>query len=335
MANKIPRVAVREQDAQVRATNFEEVCYGYNLEEAQLEASRCLNCKNPRCVVACPVNINIPAFIHHLVEGNLRAASDVILEDSSLPSICGRVCPQETQCEGSCILGIKGEAVAIGKLERFVGDWCLDNDAESVAKATANGGKLQAADTRKIARLEKSTDLALAAHSAAAFADYGRSLFVKEIDDENGILMMYGVGAYMEVYIERDENGYKTTWVKMGPDEQWQESYSVFQVDPFVGQDQLDYSYFSKAAFGFALKGDNAIRFYKEYTQGSIPEDSKLALYAEYYVQEGVLTGMRMEYSADVTQNSGDMTIRSITTGLNKMSCTNYGTTVVESPFAE
>ncbi len=142
MANKIPRVAVREQDAQVRATNFEEVCYGYNLEEAQLEASRCLNCKNPRCVAACPVNINIPAFIHHLVEGNLRAASDVILEDSSLPSICGRVCPQETQCEGSCILGIKGEAVAIGKLERFVGDWCLDNDAESVVKATANGHKV-------------------------------------------------------------------------------------------------------------------------------------------------------------------------------------------------
>ena len=142
MANKIPRVAVREQDAQVRATNFEEVCYGYNLEEAQLEASRCLNCKNPRCVAACPVNINIPAFIHHLVEGDLRAASDVILEDSSLPSICGRVCPQETQCEGSSILGIKGEAVAIGKLERFVGDWCLDNDAESVAKATANGHKV-------------------------------------------------------------------------------------------------------------------------------------------------------------------------------------------------
>ena len=97
MANKIPRVPVREQDAQVRATNFEEVCYGYNMQEAQLEASRCLNCKNPRCVAACPVNINIPTFIQHVVEGNLKAASDVIMEDSSLPSICGRVCPQETQ----------------------------------------------------------------------------------------------------------------------------------------------------------------------------------------------------------------------------------------------
>ena len=142
MANKIPRVAVREQDAQVRATNFEEVCYGYNSEEAQLEASRCLNCKNPRCVAACPVNINIPAFINHVMEGDFKAASDVISEDSSLPSICGRVCPQENQCEGSCILGIKGEAVAIGKLERFVGDWSLENDAKSVAKAEANGHKV-------------------------------------------------------------------------------------------------------------------------------------------------------------------------------------------------
>ncbi len=142
MANKIPRVAVREQDAQVRATNFEEVCYGYNVEEAQLEASRCLNCKNPRCVAACPVNINIPGFIRHIAEGDFKAASDVISEDSSLPSICGRVCPQENQCEGSCILGIKGESVAIGKLERFVGDWSLENDAKSVAKAEANGRKV-------------------------------------------------------------------------------------------------------------------------------------------------------------------------------------------------
>ena len=142
MANKIPRVAVREQDAQVRATNFEEVCYGYNQQEAQQEASRCLNCKNPRCVAACPVNINIPAFISHVVGGDFKAASDVISEDSSLPSICGRVCPQETQCEGSCILGIKGEPVAIGKLERFVGDWSLENDAKSVAKAAANGHKV-------------------------------------------------------------------------------------------------------------------------------------------------------------------------------------------------
>lgn len=127
MANKIPRIPVREQDPIIRATNFEEVCYGYNREEALLEASRCLNCKNPRCVAACPVNIKIPDFIKALQEEGEAAAAAVIAEDSSLPSICGRVCPQENQCEGACVLGIKGEAVAIGKLERYVGDWALDN----------------------------------------------------------------------------------------------------------------------------------------------------------------------------------------------------------------
>ena len=142
MANKIPRVSVREQEPAIRATNFEEVCYGYNSEEAQLEASRCLNCKNPRCVAACPVNINIPAFINKIAEGDYAAASAIIAEDSSLPSICGRVCPQENQCEGSCILGIKGEPVAIGKLERFVGDWSLENECKGCVNVTANGHKV-------------------------------------------------------------------------------------------------------------------------------------------------------------------------------------------------
>lgn len=122
MANRIPRVPVREQDPQVRAHNFEEVSYGYNLEEAQREASRCLHCRNPRCVPACPVGIKIPDFIAKVVEGDIAGATGIIAEDSSLPAVCGRVCPQETQCEGSCILGIKGEPVAIGKLERFVAD---------------------------------------------------------------------------------------------------------------------------------------------------------------------------------------------------------------------
>ena len=122
MANRIPRVPVREQDPKVRATNFEEVCYGYDLEEAMLEASRCLHCKNPRCVTACPVGLQIPDFIAKVVEGDIAGAAGVIAKDSSLPAVCGRVCPQETQCEGSCILGVKGEPVAIGKLERFVAD---------------------------------------------------------------------------------------------------------------------------------------------------------------------------------------------------------------------
>ena len=142
MANRIPRVPVREQDPKVRAANFEEVCYGYDATEAQLEATRCLNCKNPRCVAACPVNISIPEFISHVAQGDFAAAATVIARDSSLPAICGRVCPQETQCEGSCILGVKSEPVAIGKLERFVADWSRDNGGVKVEAAPLNGHKV-------------------------------------------------------------------------------------------------------------------------------------------------------------------------------------------------
>lgn len=142
MANRIPRVPVREQDPKVRATNFEEVCYGYNAEEAQLEATRCLSCKNPRCVSACPVSIQIPSFISKVVEGDFAGAASVIAQDSSLPAICGRVCPQETQCEGSCILGVKGEPVAIGKLERFVADWSRENGGVKTEVAQPNGHKV-------------------------------------------------------------------------------------------------------------------------------------------------------------------------------------------------
>ena len=142
MANRIPRVPVREQDPKVRATNFEEVCYGYNVEEAQLEASRCLNCKNPRCVGACPVNVKIPEFIAQVAAGDFAGAASTIAKDSSLPAICGRVCPQETQCEGSCILGVKGEPVAIGKLERFVADWSRENGGVKPEVAPSNGHKV-------------------------------------------------------------------------------------------------------------------------------------------------------------------------------------------------
>ena len=142
MANRIPRVPVREQDPKVRATNFDEVCYGYNKEEALLEASRCLNCKNPRCMTACPVGLQIPRFIAELAQGNISGAAAVIAEDSSLPAVCGRVCPQETQCEGSCVLGVKGEPVAIGKLERFVADYSREQGAQAAKVAPANGKKV-------------------------------------------------------------------------------------------------------------------------------------------------------------------------------------------------
>lgn len=142
MANRIPRVAARAQDPKVRAANFEEVSLGYNAEEAMLEASRCLNCKNPRCVAACPVNIRIPEFISKIAAGDFAGAASVIAADSSLPAICGRVCPQENQCEGSCVLGVKFEPVSIGNLERFVGDWSLENGGVHAEPAAANGHKV-------------------------------------------------------------------------------------------------------------------------------------------------------------------------------------------------
>lgn len=120
--DNLKRVPVREQDGKKRAKNFNEVCYGYNDEEAVAEAKRCLNCKNARCVSGCPVNVNIPAFISQIVSGDVDGAYEIISESSSLPAVCGRVCPQETQCEWRCVRGIKGEAINIGKLERYVAD---------------------------------------------------------------------------------------------------------------------------------------------------------------------------------------------------------------------
>lgn len=142
MADKKNRVPVREQAPEVRAKNFEEVCLGYNKEEAMEEASRCLNCKNARCITGCPVNINIPAFIAEVKEGNFEKASQVIGESSALPAVCGRVCPQESQCEGKCILGIKGEPVSIGKLERFTADWARENNIAPIPAKEKKGKKV-------------------------------------------------------------------------------------------------------------------------------------------------------------------------------------------------
>ena len=142
MGDVLKKVPVREQEPKVRATNFDEVCLGYNKEEAMEEANRCLTCKNAKCVQGCPVNINIPAFIKEVKEGNFAEAYKVIGQSSSLPAVCGRVCPQETQCEGKCIRGIKGEAVSIGKLERFVADWAKENGIKPEAPAEKNGHKV-------------------------------------------------------------------------------------------------------------------------------------------------------------------------------------------------
>ena len=142
MADVLKIVPVREQDPKVRATNFEEVCYGYNKEEAMEEASRCIGCKNAKCVQGCPVAIDIPGFIGKVKTGEFEEAYKIIGKSSALPAVCGRVCPQESQCEGKCIRGLKGEPVSIGKLERFVADYALENDIKPEKAESTNGHKV-------------------------------------------------------------------------------------------------------------------------------------------------------------------------------------------------
>ena len=138
----LKKVPVREQAPDVRNKNFDEVCLGYNIDEAKEEAARCINCKNAKCITGCPVSINIPAFIAQVKDGNIEEAYKIISESSALPAVCGRVCPQESQCEGKCIRGIKGEAISIGKLERFVADYARENNLKPVVTAEKKNKKV-------------------------------------------------------------------------------------------------------------------------------------------------------------------------------------------------
>ena len=138
----LKKVPVREQEPAARAKNFEEVCLGYNKEEAMCEAERCINCKNAQCVKGCPVSIDIPKFISEVKDGNIEQAYQTISESSALPAVCGRVCPQESQCEGKCIRGIKGDPISIGKLERFVADWARENGIKPVGAKEKLGKKV-------------------------------------------------------------------------------------------------------------------------------------------------------------------------------------------------
>ncbi|MBR4805392.1 MAG: NADPH-dependent glutamate synthase, partial [Bacteroidales bacterium] len=238
MANKIDRVPVREQDPKVRATNFEEVCYGYNAEEAVLEASRCLNCKKPRCVESCPVGIKIPNFIAEVFKGDFNKAFEIISEDSSLPAICGRVCPQETQCEGSCILGVKGQPVSIGKLERFVADHHRENSegGKPVCVPQSNGHKVAVigsgpsglACASDLAKMGYSVTIFESLHKAGGVLTYGIPEFrlpkKKVVEKELQSLFDLGVKIETNVFVGRtvtiddllNKEGFKAVFVGTG-----------------------------------------------------------------------------------------------------------------------
>ncbi len=180
-ADGFVKVPVREQDPKVRATNFEEVSYGYDIDEAIKESERCLDCKNARCIKGCPVSINIPAFIQELKAENIEEAYNIINESSSLPAVCGRVCPQETQCEGVCIRGIKGDAVSIGKLERFVADWAREHGVKPKTAEVKNGHKIAVigsgpaglACAGDLAKLGYNVTIFEALHKAGGVLSYG------------------------------------------------------------------------------------------------------------------------------------------------------------------
>lgn len=203
----LKKVPVREQDPQVRATNFNEVCYGYNLEEAQEEASRCINCKNAKCIGGCPVNIDIPKFIEEVKAGNIEDAFKTINQYSSLPAVCGRVCPQETQCEERCIRAIKGEAVSIGKLERFVADWALEHGIKPEPPKEKNGRKVAVIGAGP-AGLTCAGDLAKMGYDVTIF----------EALHEPGGVLVYGIPEFRlpkDAVVKREIENVKSLGVKI------------------------------------------------------------------------------------------------------------------------
>ncbi len=230
MAQRIPRVPVREQNPKVRAHNFEEVCYGYNLEEATTEASRCLHCRNPRCVAACPVSVKIPDFIAKVAAGDIDGAAAVIAEDSSLPAVCGRVCPQESQCEGSCVLGVKSEPVAIGKLERFVADHTAEANtsvaepveaADEISASMASTGSATegpSSDKAKVAVIG-SGPAGLACASDLAKKGYDVTIF--EALHKAGGVLEYGIPEFRlpkDTVLKREIDSVKALGVKIETD---------------------------------------------------------------------------------------------------------------------
>ena len=261
----LKRVPVREQDPKVRATNFEEVCLGYNKEEAMAEATRCLKCKNPQCVKGCPVNIDIPSFIKEVEAGNFDEAYHVINKFSALPAVCGRVCPQESQCESKCIRGIKGDAVSIGKLERFVADTARENGIKPVAASEKKGKKVAVIGSGPagltcagdLAKLGYDVTIFEALHKAGGVLSYGIPEFrlpkSKVVDSEIENVKSLGVKIETNVVIGKsttvdellNEEGFDAVFIGSGaglprfmgiPGEQ---ANGVFSANEFLTRNNL------------------------------------------------------------------------------------------------
>ena len=231
----LEKVKMPELDPKVRATNFEEVALGYTPEMAQEESNRCLECKNKPCVSGCPVQVNIPEFIHEIKDGNFMAAYQKIVETNGLPAVCGRVCPQESQCEKYCVRGKKGEPVGIGRLERFAADFAMSQGALGAKDAAPKKGKKVAVIGSGPAGLTCASDLAKkgydvtvfeAFHTAGGVLKYGIPQFrlPKEIVDlEINVLKEMGVEIKLDMVIgkiltidELKEMGYEAIFIGSG-----------------------------------------------------------------------------------------------------------------------
>ncbi|MCM8900003.1 NADPH-dependent glutamate synthase [Caldicoprobacter algeriensis] len=206
MAVNLNRVPMREQDPEVRRRNFDEVALGYTLEEAVQEAKRCLQCKKPMCVEGCPVNVRIPQFIAAVVESNVEEAFRIIRQTNNLPAICGRVCPQETQCEQRCVLGRRGQPVAIGRLERFVADYCMEKGIEDEVEIKPNGKKVAIVGAGP-AGLTAAADLAKLGYDVTIF----------EAFHEPGGVLIYGIPEFRlpKSLVKREIEGLKKLGVKI------------------------------------------------------------------------------------------------------------------------
>lgn len=233
MLHKIP---VREQDPKVRATNFDEVCLGYNEDEAVEEAARCLGCKRAKCIEGCPVSIDIPSFIAQVKEREFAKAAEVIAQSSALPAVCGRVCPQESQCEGVCVRGKKGEPVSIGKLERFVADWSRGHGVTPTPPEKTNGIKVAVIGAGPagltcagdLARLSYEVTIFEALHEPGGVLTYGipefrlpkEKVVQKEIDNVRrlGVKIETNVIIGRSVTIDKlmDEEGFSAVFIGSG-----------------------------------------------------------------------------------------------------------------------
>ncbi len=236
MADVLKKIPVREQDPKVRAGNFDEVCYGYNAEEAMAEATRCIKCKNAKCITGCPVKIDIPEFIGKVKEGDFKEAYHILSSSSSLPAVCGRVCPQENQCEGKCIRGIKGDPVSIGKIERFVADWAMENKIRPLECTIKNGHKVAVIGAGPagitcagdLARMGYDVTIFEALHKAGGVLMYGIPEFrlpkVSTVEAELENVMSIGVKIETNVIVGKsvtidelmEEEGFEAVFIGSG-----------------------------------------------------------------------------------------------------------------------